>query len=116
MKEFAHCRQRFELLDGAMPMHGGIAQSIDEHRLGKDRRAGRGFERRLVDERAQVVLIRELERRIVLVEPMHHHFQPAPRVEARRPRIGIGQRLRLARRVVQVRPFGFEEGEVAHAL
>ncbi len=76
----------------------------------------RGLEPRLVDERAQVVLIRQLERRIVLVEPMHHHFQPAPRVEARRPSIGIRQRLPLARRVVQVRPFGVEKVEVAHAL
>ena len=29
--------------------------------------------------RAQVVLIRQLERCVVLVEPMRHHFQPAPR-------------------------------------
>ena len=44
------------------------------------------------------------------------HFQPAPRVEARRPCIGIRQRLRLARCVVQVGPFRFEEGEVAHVV
>ena len=72
----------------------------------------RGLEPRLVDERAQVVLIRQLERRIVLVEPMHHHLQPAPGVEARCPCVGIGQRLRLARRIVQVRPFGLEEREL----
>lgn len=116
MEKFPHRRQRVELLHGAMPMHGRIAEAIDEHRLGKDRRARRGFERRFVDERAEVFLIRQLERRIVLVEPMHHHLQPAPRVEARRSRIGIRQRLRLARRVVQVGPLGLEEGEVAHAV
>ena len=78
-------------------------------------------ERRLIEqgclhERTQVVLIRQAQGRIVLVEPMHHYLQPAPGVEAGRSRIGIRQCLRLARLVVQVGPFGFEEGEVAHAL
>ena len=53
-----------------MAMHGRIAQAIDEHRFGKDRDAGR-LESRLVDERAQVVLVWQPQRRIVLVEPMH---------------------------------------------
>ena len=95
-------------------MHGGIAEAIDEHRFGKDCRACRSLERRLVEKCAQVVLIRELERGVVLVESMHHHFQPAPCVEARGSRIGMRQRLRLARRIVRVRPLGFEEGEVGH--
>src|SRR5664279_1915678 len=75
MEEFAHCRQRVKLLDGAMTMHGRIAQAIDKHRLGKDGSAGRGLESRLVDERAQVVLVRQPQCRIVLVKPMHHHLQ-----------------------------------------
>lgn len=49
-------------------------------------------------------------------EPVHHHLQPATRVETFRPCVGIRQRQRLARCVVQVGPFGFEEGEVAHGV
>jgi hypothetical protein len=45
---------------------------------------------------------------------MHHQFQPAPRVEARRPAIGMGQRLRLHCRVAQGGPFRLEEREVRH--
>ena len=116
MEKFPHRRQRVELLHGAMPIHGGIAEAIDEHRLGKDRRARCGFERRLVDERAQVVLIRQLERRIVLVESTHHQLKRTPRLETRRSRIGIRKRLRLARGVMQVGPFGSKEGEVAHEV
>jgi hypothetical protein len=90
-----------------MTMHGRIAQAIDENRLGKDGSAGRGLESRLVDERAQVVLIRQPLRRVVLVEPMHHHFQPAPCVEACRPRIRMSEGFRLGSGLKQVRPFSF---------
>ena len=55
MKEFAHRRQRVELLDGAMTMHRLIAQAIEENRFGKDRDSGGRFESRLVEERTQVV-------------------------------------------------------------
>jgi hypothetical protein len=44
MEQLTHRRHRIELLDGAMTMHGLIAQTIEENRLGEDRDASRGFE------------------------------------------------------------------------
>jgi hypothetical protein len=114
MEELGHGGQSVELSNGLVAVDRQVAKIPDESHLGEHRWAGGIAERRLVDQRAQVILIRQLQRRIVLVEPMNHHFQAASGVEARRPRIGIGQGLRLTRRIMQVRPFGYEEGEIAH--
>lgn len=57
--------------------------------------------------------LRELERSIVLVEPMHHQFQRTTSVEAGGPCIRARKGLRPTGRIVQVGPFGFQKSEVA---
>ena len=71
-------------------------------------------ERRLVNQGAQVVLIRQAQPAVVLVEPRHGEFQRAAGVEAGCPWVGVDQPFRLPRRLVQCRPLRLQEGEVAH--
>ena len=116
MEQLPRGRDGVELAYRLVVVNRQIAQILEHPRLRKHCRADRVAKRRLVNQRAQMFLVRQLERRVVLVEPMHRQFERAPRVEARRSRIGIRRRFRLARSVVQVGPFGFEEPEVAHAI
>ena len=72
------------------------------------------LEGRLVDQRGEVVLIRQLERGVVLVDPRDRQLQRAPGVEAGRARVGVDGRLGLRRGVEDRRPFALEEAELAH--
>src|SRR5438477_2068078 len=72
------------------------------------------FERRLVDERRKVVLIRKFERGIELEEPAHRQLQRAPRVEAGCARVGMGGGFRLNGRVVLRGKLGLQEREITH--
>jgi hypothetical protein len=58
MEQLAHRGQRVVLADHLGAMHGLITQVFEELRLGENRRADRLPEAGLVDESAQVVLIR----------------------------------------------------------
>ena len=49
-----------------------------------------------MDERAEMLLLRQLERRVVAVEPLHQQLQRTPRVEAQSARIGIDKLFNLA--------------------
>ena len=115
MEEFAHAGERVGLRHQAMAVHRLVAESGDEHGLVEHRAADGGLEGRLMNERAEIILIRELERRVVLVEPAHSKFQRAPGVETGRPRIARRISLRLDGRRMEGGPLGLEEGEVAHA-
>jgi len=67
-----------------------------------------------VDEGAQVVLIGELERTVIVVEPRYGKFQPPPRIEAGGPCVGLSRPLGSGRGGLHLGPFSFEEGEAAH--
>jgi hypothetical protein len=86
-----------------------MTQRLAEHRL-----AGRLLEARLVDQRGEIVLVRELGCRIVLVGPVHRQLQRAPGVEAGRARIGMYRRLGFRSGLEDSGPFALEEGELAH--
>ena len=88
-----------------------IAKRVDKPRLAEHRLARRGLKGRLVDERAQIVLIGQPQGRVVLEHPRHRQLQRAPGVEARRARIGIDRGRSLHRGLVDVRPLGLQEGE-----
>ena len=94
MEQLAHGGERVELRDRPVAVHGLIAEPRDDHGLVEHRRAGGRLERGLVDECAEIVLIRELEGGVVLVEPAHRELQRPPRVEARgariHQRVGLG--------------------------
>ena len=98
----------------AMPVNGAVAQRVDDPRLAEYRLACGFLETGVVDQRRQVVLVWQLQRRIVLVGPAHREFKRATSVEARRARIAAGRGLGLPGRFEHGRPFGFEEGELAH--
>ena len=80
-----------------------------EHRLARGRPEGR-----LVDQGAQVVLIWEPERRVVLVRPGDRQLQSAAGVEARRSRVGVDRRLGPRCGLEDLRPLVPEESELAH--
>ncbi len=101
-------------LDRLRAVHRLVAKLHDEPRLGEHRRAGRGLERRLVEERAQVVLIRQAQRRVVLVSPRHRQLERSAGVEAGRTRIGMHRRRRPGGGVEDVRPFCLQEIERIH--
>jgi len=115
MEELAHRHQRVVRRDRAMAMHRAVAECVDDPRLAEHRLARRLLEARLVDQRGQIVLVGQLERRVVLVSPRHHQLQRAPGVEAGRARVGVHGLLGLRRRLADGGPFAAEEGELAHA-
>ena len=71
MKQLAHCGHRVQLLQGPVAVRGQIPQILDQLCLDEDFLPDCGFETRLVDERAEIVLIGQLERRVAFVEPRH---------------------------------------------
>ena len=97
-----------------MAVHGPVAERVDHPRLAEHRLARRLLEARLVDQRGQVVLVGQLQRRVVLVRPGHGQLQRAPGIEARRARVAMRRPCRPRRGVVDVGPFGLEEGERVH--
>src|SRR5262249_23222592 len=74
------------------------------------------LEARFVDERREVVLVRQPERRVVLVGPAHRQLQCTAGVEARRPRIRVHCYLGLRRRLEDCGPFAVEESKLDNAF
>src|SRR5262249_39798962 len=103
-----------ELRDGPVAVDGRVAESGDNAGLVEHRLPGGGLEGRLVDQGTEVVLVREAQRRVVLVDPVDEQLQRPPGVEARSAGVGVRCGFGPRRRVVNVGPFGSEEGEVAH--
>src|SRR5207248_7531364 len=66
----------------------------------------------LVDECAEVVLVRQLECGVVLVDPLDQHLQRPADVETGGAGVGVDGRLGLRRRLVDGGPLRSEEGEV----
>lgn len=116
MEELAHRVQRIDLPHRPRRMDGEVAEILDDAGLGEDRRADRIAECGFVDEGAELVLIGQLQRAVIRVEPVDRQLQRAARIEAGCACIGIDQCLRPPRRFVELRPLGLEEGEVAHLI
>ena len=95
-------------------VHGAVAEILDELGLGQKRLIDELAEIRGMKERRQAVVIGTLEGSVAAVEPGYGKFQRAPRIETRCAGIGMCQLLRLPRLGDQIRPFGIEEGEMAH--
>lgn len=99
----------------SMPVYGAVAQCVDHPRRAEHRLAGGILETRVVDQRRQVVLVRQLQRRIVLLGPAHREFERAPCLEARRAWIGVHGRLGPHSGFEHRRPLALQESELAHA-
>ncbi len=97
-----------------MAVHRAVAERDDHPRLAEHRLARGLLEARVVDQRREVVLVREFEPGVVLVRPRHRQLECAARVEARRARIRVHCRLGAAGGVEYRRPFALEEGELGH--
>jgi len=67
-----------------------------------------------VDQRRQVVLVRQPQRGVVRVCPRHGQLECPPRVEARRPRIRVCGCFGPGRSLEDRRPLALQEGELAH--
>jgi hypothetical protein len=78
----------------------------------KDAVPRHGTKARLVDERAQVVVVRCAQRRIELECPLHGELEGAPRVEASRARIRVRGSRSLRSCLVDHRPFELQEREL----
>jgi hypothetical protein len=88
MEQLARRRHCVELLHRPVAVDGLVAELVDDPRLAEHRLPHRRLEGRLVDERAQVVLIGQMQRAVVLVRPGHRQLQGTPGIEAGRPRSG----------------------------
>ena len=116
VEELAQRRQRVCFRHRAVAVHRAVAERVDYPGLAEHRLACGLLEARLVNQRREVVLIRELEGWIVLVGPVHCQLERAPGVEARRARVGVSRSFGLRRRLEHGGPFAPEEGELAHTL
>ncbi len=114
MEEFTHCRQRVQLRDWLVAVHGHVAKLLDGDRLGEDRRAHSSLEARLMQQRVKMILIGELQRLVILVEPSHSQLQRATGIEAGCAGIGKDSGLGFTCRLEQRRPFRLQEAEVRH--
>jgi hypothetical protein len=74
MKQFADRHQRVARRNGPFAMHSLVAEPGDDPRLAEDHLPDQRLEGRLVDQRAQVVLVGELQGGIVLVKPRHRQL------------------------------------------
>jgi len=115
MEQLADRRQRVDLLDGPMAVHGLVAERVDDPGLAEHRLARGRLEGRLVDQRAQVVLIRQTQRSVGLVRPRHRQLERPPGVEARRAWVRVYGSRGFAGRLVHGGPFCLQKGEVAGA-
>ena len=97
-----------------MAVHRAVAERDDHSRLAEHRFARSLLEARLVNQRREVVLVRELQRSIVLVRPRYRQLECAARMEARRAWVGVHRVLRASGSLEDGRPFALEESELAH--
>lgn len=67
-----------------------------------------------MDQCAQVVLVGEFQRRVVLEQPGDGEFERTPGVEAGSPRVGIRRCFCLEGRFKDGRPFGLEKAKMGH--
>jgi len=93
-----------------------ILKKAWERRFVEDGIASGVLERGFVNQRRQVVLVRQFQRPVELVSPPCRQLQRTASVEAGRARIGDRRRLGFAGRFVDVLPFGGEEVKVAHRV
>ena len=115
VEQLAHRDHRVVERNRSMPVYGAVAQCVDHPRRAEHRLAGGILETRVVDQRRQVVLVRQLQRRIVLLGPAHREFERAPCLEARRAWIGVHGRLGPHSGFEHRRPLALPESELAHA-
>ena len=108
MKQLAHRHERIGLLNRPMAVDRLIAELRNHSRLVEHRLASGSLESRLVDQRAEVVLVGKPEGAVVLVRPRDRQFERPPGVEARRSRIGVDRRRPLCCRPRKFRATRFE--------
>ena len=97
---------------GAVAVHSAVAERVDHPRLAEHRLARRLLEARLVDQRGEVVLVGQPERRVVLVRPAHRQLQRAAGVEARRARVRMDSDLGPGGRIFNRRPLVAQKLEI----
>jgi hypothetical protein len=114
MEQLAYGDQRVGVRDRALAVHGAVAERVDDACLAEHRFARRLLETRLVDQRREIVLIRQPECGVVLVRPGDRQFQRPARVEAGAARVGVRRRLGPACRFQHGGPLTFQERELAH--
>ena len=114
MEQLGEGGARLAFAERLVAMYRLVADILEKPRLGEDGVAGDGAKARLMDQRAERVLIGRGKPLIGRVEPRYDEFQPSPRVEGGGARVGQGVALGTRGGVVNVRPFGDEEAELGH--
>ena len=71
MEEFAQCCQRVHLRHSAVAVHRAIAERVDQPGLAEHYLPGYLLEARFVDQCGELVLVGQLEIRVVFVCPVH---------------------------------------------
>src|SRR5438477_6730388 len=94
-------------------MHRAVTERVNHSALAKHCLTRSLLEAWFVDQRREVVLIGQLQRRIVLVCPPHDKLERTPSIEACRTWIRVDACLCSRRRVKGVGPLAAKEGKVA---
>src|SRR5690606_34995932 len=108
--------QRLLLLDRPGLVDGGVAALPDHLHLEVEVLPDQSAQRRLVDLRRQIVLVRAVQAAVGVVEPGEGQLKGAAGVEAGGPGVGPYVMFGSPGLVAEVGPLGPQEGEVAHRL
>ena len=95
-------------------MHCPVPRPLNLLRHRKHPAIGQRFERRLVQIRIQLILIRLGQLSVVLERPLDPRLQPPPSMNHRRPRIRQRIPLRLLRRLKHKIELGLKKRKLAH--
>jgi hypothetical protein len=115
MKQLPHRHHSIGSLDSPMTVDCLVTQPGDHLRFGEDGFSSGGLEAGLVNQRAEIVLIGEAKRGVMLERPGDGELKRSAGVKAGRPGVGMRGTLRTNGRLMDGRPFPLEEPEVTQA-
>src|SRR3954462_3896599 len=95
MKQLFRGSQSITLSDWLSAMHSEIANFLNRFDFEKEFTREVLLEGRLVNQRAEIIVVRQLEDGIVFIQPVNGEFQRAPRIEATASRICAHERFDL---------------------
>ena len=112
VKQLTGCRHRISGQHFARTVNGQIAQVFNQFRFGEQRIPQHRPKARLVNLRGEIILVRQAERFVMLVQPRYRKLQRAPGVKARGTRVSIRHALCFVGRLKEERPFRVQESEI----
>ena len=115
MEQLTHGDQCVVHRNRTVAVYSAIAERHDHARLAEHGFACGLLEAGLMDQRREIVLVRQFERGIVLIGPSHRQLERPAGVKTSSARVGVSRRFSPSRSLKDRTPFTLKEGEIAHA-